>query len=179
MLAPVRMAFLTTLVSIFSLGHLNSLSLMFTVVDPSQSSALRQRLERLTPESVRQWGTPTPPEMLRHLFDSFQAVTGARGASARDSWASRTIFKWLALYVRLPWPKGYPTLPELDPKRGGSSPGDFAADKNALATWIRRVGESPRSVAWTRHPGFGELSRWEWARWSYLHVDHHLRQFGL
>ena len=117
--------------------------------------------------------------MLRHLIDSFQAVTGARVASARESWSSRVIFKVLALYVPLPWPKGVPTRPELDPKRGGSRPGDFTRDRAELAEWIRRVGATPQSVTWVRHPGFGQLSEWEWARWGYLHVDHHLRQFGL
>lgn len=28
------------------------------------------------------------------------------------------------------------------------------------------------------HPIFGRLSRAAWLRWAYLHMDHHLRQFG-
>jgi hypothetical protein len=29
-----------------------------------------------------------------------------------------------------------------------------------------------------RHPIFGELTDSERMRWGYLHMDHHLRQFG-
>ena len=28
------------------------------------------------------------------------------------------------------------------------------------------------------HPVLGRLTRRQWMRWSYLHTDHHLRQFG-
>ena len=59
--------------------------------------------------------------MQRHLIDSVRAVTGARVASARESWTSRVILKFFALYVPLPWPKGFPTRPELDPRRGGGT----------------------------------------------------------
>ena len=46
-------------------------------------SSLLARLERLTPDASRRGGgTLAAPEMLRHLIDSFQAVTGARVAQA-------------------------------------------------------------------------------------------------
>jgi len=28
------------------------------------------------------------------------------------------------------------------------------------------------------HPIFGPMSRSDWLRWAYLHMDHHLRQFN-
>jgi hypothetical protein len=28
------------------------------------------------------------------------------------------------------------------------------------------------------HPIFGPMSKADWLRWGYLHMDHHLRQFG-
>jgi hypothetical protein len=28
------------------------------------------------------------------------------------------------------------------------------------------------------HPVFGPMTRVDWLRWGYLHVDHHLRQFS-
>ena len=30
-----------------------------------------------------------------------------------------------------------------------------------------------------RHPMFGDLTRGEWGRWGYRHMDHHLTQFGV
>jgi hypothetical protein len=29
------------------------------------------------------------------------------------------------------------------------------------------------------HPIFGAMAKEEWHRWGYLHLDHHLRQFGV
>jgi len=35
-----------------------------------------------------------------------------------------------------------------------------------------------RSFDWQPHPRLGRMSEREWLRWGYLHMDHHLRQFG-
>ena len=135
------------------------------------------RLARLQPTSARRWGTMSPHEMVVHLSDSFLAVMGERHASRIDTWFSRTVMKWVALRTPLPWPPGVPTRPEVDPKRGGSRPGEFEQDRAALAALIRRFIR-PDTVC-QPHPAFGQLSRTELLLWGYGHVDHHLRQFGL
>jgi len=90
----------------------------------------------------------------------------------------RTVVKWIALYAPLPWPSGIMTRPEIEQGVGGTCPGDFAADVDDLArlidTFVRDALEAPCPP----HPIFGPLSEKAWLRWGYLHVDHHLRQFG-
>ncbi len=88
------------------------------------------------------------------------------------------MIKWLALYVPVPWPKGLRTLAQIDQARDGTRPSDFEQDRAELARFVERVaaGELPTEV---EHPYLGRLSAWEWRRWAYLHVDHHLRQFGV
>ena len=94
---------------------------MHLITNAAVYSSLLARLQRLTPDASRRGGgTLAAPEMQRHLIDSVRAVTGARVASARESWTSRVILKFFALYVPLPWPKGFPTRPELDPSGGGT-----------------------------------------------------------
>jgi hypothetical protein len=44
---------------------------------------------------------------------------------------------------------------------------------------IERLTSAERDFQWGRHPLFAEMSERDWMRWGYLHVDHHLRQFGL
>jgi len=34
------------------------------------------------------------------------------------------------------------------------------------------------SFGWPSHPILGGMSDAAWLRWGYLHMDHHLRQFG-
>ncbi|GAA4351206.1 hypothetical protein GCM10023185_09680 [Hymenobacter saemangeumensis] len=39
--------------------------------------------------------------------------------------------------------------------------------------------QRPASQPLAPHPGYGPLSRTQYGRFIYLHLDHHLRQFGL
>ncbi len=87
------------------------------------------------------------------------------------------MIRFLALTLPLRWPKSVPTLPEVDQERGGTPPGEFRADVErllaAMDDFIERLDEKSME-----HPAFGRLSRGEWGRWGFRHVDHHLRQFG-
>jgi hypothetical protein len=40
------------------------------------------------------------------------------------------------------------------------------------------ITAQPRTFEWHTHPLLGTMSNAAWLRWGYLHVDHHLRQFG-
>jgi len=119
----------------------------------------------------------TSHEMLCHLADSFSAVLGERPASSAETWLSRSVVKWIALHTSLPWPRGVPTRPEIDPQRSGTKPLEFERDRTKVVEFIRRFAlPDTRCV---RHPAFGVMTREEWLLWGYGHVDHHLRQFGL
>ena len=143
---------------------------------PATVEDLVSRLGRLTPTSTRHWGTMTPHEMLCHLGDSFAAVTGGREASSADTWMSRHVLRLIALHTPLPWPKGVPTRPEVNPKLAGTKPADFERDRQAVIEHVRRFpGPDTRCG---RHPIFGTMTRDEWLIWAFRHVDHHLRQFG-
>jgi hypothetical protein len=50
-------------------------------------------------------------------------------------------------------------------------------DVGALIAACDRFLAARAELARRPHFLFGRLS--EWARWGYLHMDHHLRQFGL
>jgi hypothetical protein len=41
------------------------------------------------------------------------------------------------------------------------------------------VASAQKDFQWDRHPLFDAMSERDWMRWGYLHVDHHLRQFGV
>ena len=98
--------------------------------------------------------------------------------SHSTSLLQRTIVKWIALYVPLAWPAGIPTRPEIDQELGGTKPVDFAQDVAQLEALLEYITTQPRAFDWQLHPIFGEMSESACLRWGYLHVDHHLRQFG-
>jgi hypothetical protein len=70
-------------------------------------------------------------------------------------------------------------MPENDQERGGTPPEDFRRDVEGLAAMIERLTRAQKDFQWRRHPLFDEMSERDWLRWGYLHVDHHLRQFGV
>jgi hypothetical protein len=150
-----------------------------TLAKPLDKAEIVERLRRVRPHTSRRWGTMSAHQMICHLADAFRMAIGERPVSERTHLLNRTIVKWAALYLPVPWPRGIPTRPEIDPCRGGTGPGEFTADLTELERLLERVTVRPRTFEWRAHPTFGSLSESAWLRWGYLHMDHHLRQFGL
>jgi hypothetical protein len=119
-------------------------------------------------------------QMVCHVSDAFRMGRGDLAVSEGSYPVPRVVVKWFALYVPLPWPPGrISTRPELDQACGaGTRPADFAKDVAALAALVEQV--TAASHRWhPHHPTFGAMSERAWLRWGYLHMDHHLRQFGV
>lgn len=142
----------------------------------SQLDDLVTRLGRVEPETARRWGTLSSHEMLCHLSDAFLVTLGERPVILSDTWFSRTLVKWVAIHTSLPWPRGVPTSPEVDPHRRGTQPDVFDRDRQRVIELLLRFARP--DTQYSRHPAFGPMTRAEWLAWGFAHVDHHLRQFG-
>lgn len=151
---------------------------MNTLARERDRDELLQRLRLLRPDSVRRWGRMSVHQMVCHLIDSFRMATGEKPVTCTPGLHQRTVIKWIAIYLPLQWPRGITTAPEVDQEIGGTPPADFARDLVELEALVKGVA-ARRGASWPLHPIFGRMSEREWLRWSYLHVDHHLRQFGL
>ena len=149
-----------------------------TLVDPAQRAALVARLQRLAPESPRQWGRITAHQAVCHLSDSFRSMMSPTAISSVATPFSRTVIKWIALHAPMTWPHGVKTRPEVDQEIGGTEPVDFAHDRRRLEALIEQFA-ARRDDDFQPHPMFGPLTTGEWQRWGWLHTDHHLRQFGV
>jgi hypothetical protein len=89
----------------------------------------------------------------------------------------RRIQRFGAFTLPIAWPKGVPTSPRVDAEKEGTPPGDFDADVAELKKLLRRFVETEGRTL-EPHYVWGRMSRGEWGRYGYRHVDHHLRQFG-
>lgn len=136
------------------------------------------RLEKVKHNNKRMWGKMTPHQMICHLNDSFKGVIGEKPVTLKVNILGKTVVKYLALYVPIPWPKGIQTMPEIDQEKGGTPPKEFEKDHKELKSFIERVTKEKKDFTWKQHPIFGEMTEQDWQRWAYLHIDHHLRQFG-
>ena len=152
---------------------------MKSMARASDKAEIVRRLKAVRAECPRRWGRMSAHQMVCHLSDAFRHVTQQKQASAATSVLQATLIKWLALYAPLRWPRDVPTRPEMDQEFGGTTPGDFAADLAELESLLEIVTTWNKDYEWPSHPIFGRMSEAAWMRWAYLHMDHHLRQFGL
>jgi len=162
---------------------------MKTLARHKDQAEILERLRRVSPQSVARWGRMSAHQMICHLYDAVRMAMGEQPVTPATGVLQRTLVKWIALYVPLPWPGGrIRTSPEIQQPiggdggdgrdGGGTAPTDFASDVARLLELLDRVTATPRTFEWAPHPIFGMMSEAAWLRWSYLHLDHHLRQFG-
>jgi hypothetical protein len=118
-------------------------------------------------------------QMVCHLCDAFLAVMGEKPVRLPRGLNLWPLMKPWVLYAPIKWPPGVATRPEIDQELGGTPPAEFAADVRRLLAVVDKFTADPREFAFLPHPMFGEMSEKDWMRWGYLHMDHHLRQFGV
>ena len=151
---------------------------MKTLARPQDKAEILRRLTNLGPRSARRWGRMSPHQMVCHVADAFRMCLGETPTSRRGGLVHRTLVKWIALYAPLRWPAGILTAPEINQELAGTRPAEFAADVARLEALVELVTAARGHSDWPLHPVFGRMSGAAWLRWGYLHMDHHLRQFG-
>jgi len=149
---------------------------MKTLSNASDQSELLHRLTSVHPDSQAHWGMMSAHQMVCHLSDSFRAALGEKDVSPSTTFFKRTLLKWAALWLPVPWPHGFKTRPEMDQRQGGTLPTEFASDLERLRNLFARF--CAFKGVFVPHAILGPMSRAERMRHAYLHIDHHLRQFG-
>jgi hypothetical protein len=153
---------------------------MKTLASDRDQHEILRRLKQVRPDTTRRWGRMTAPQMICHLSDSYRVVMGLKPVTPTSGFLERTVIKWIALYAPLKWPVGIKTRPEVDQEGGEATcPKDFTADVADLETLVGIFTSQQGSADWPGHPIFGPMSKRDWLRWGYLHMDHHFRQFGV
>jgi Protein of unknown function (DUF1569) len=135
------------------------------------------RVDKLTPRSRALWGKMTVNTMLCHATDYFRMMSGDIPTKRRHSYLYQNFMKWWILRLQK-LPRSMPTVLEIDPKNSPATPPtDFANDRFLLKKMLLNF-TILREADLVSHPRFGKLNKTEFGRLSYLHLDHHLRQFG-
>jgi len=149
---------------------------MHDLFDAASRREILDRLDRLTPDSPRQWGKMTPAQMLAHCANALEVANGDQ--PKKQIFIGR-LFGPLVRKKFLgeaPFPHNSPT----DPTFVIQDARDFAAEKARLQSLIGRFVElGPENAGKCVHSFFGRLSGAEWGRLMGKHLDHHLRQFAV
>ncbi len=149
---------------------------MKTIFDTETQGELLERLDKLNPDTERQWGKMSPSQMMEHSARALEMATGQSPMQqAFIGKAIGWIFKGSFLGEK-PFPQNSPTGPTLIIK---DDP-DFEQTRTRLADLINDFhGLGELGTDGNIHGFFGPLSGKQWGETQYKHLDHHLRQFGL
>lgn len=141
------------------------------------AETLKGRIQNLTPDARRRFGSMSLPEMLAHLEQTLKVSLGEVQAPDESNWFVRYIAGPLAFHV-LPWPRGKLKTADimLVPPEG-----EVEELKQRVCDGIDRFIE-----VFEKEPGrkavsplLGPLTMKQWALVHGRHIPHHLEQFGV
>ena len=149
---------------------------MKNLFEPATTEEVKQRMARLKPDSERQWGKMRPAQALAHCSVGMEVSVGLKFPSRNliGRLIGRRVLK--TFLAGKPFPRNSPT----DKSYVVKDERDFSVERQRLLELIDRfAGEGPAGCTNHPHSFFGHLTPQEWAALNYLHLDHHLRQFGV
>ncbi len=146
---------------------------MKSLFDKENFDEINRRLNTLTPSSPRQWGKMDVAQMLAHLQQPLEVALGKR--TIKGSFFMNLILPLFkkTLWDEKPWKKGIPTDPTYITT---TEPRDFQQEKAKLLALINQFNEAALSDK--KHPVFGFMTKEQWSKSGWKHIDHHLKQFG-
>ena len=142
--------------------------------DPAVKQEITDRINILTATTQHQWGKMDVAQMLAHVQIPMGVALGTN--SVRGNWLMKLILPLFKknLYDEKPWKQGLPTDQSFI-MTGQSR--DFDKEKNQLLDKINGFSES--NMINEKHPVFGKLTKEQWSKATWKHIDHHLKQFGV
>lgn len=141
--------------------------------EPSRRRIL-ERIDRLSPDPPRHWGTMDPDLLLQHMARGLRRALGEIPSTSPPEGLGTALRRFLFVHV-LPWPKG-----KIKSPAGAfdMQPGEWVANRQELMDLIERFAKTPADQLGQVHPVMGRMSCRDWDVLMYRHLDHHLRQFG-
>ncbi len=149
---------------------------MSNILLESSAHAIKTRINQLQLNNQRQWGKLTIDQMLPHLVDQIRMATGDLPVPDKGNFFTKHILKHLIL-AKKEMPKNIVGGARFVESNPTPSVDQLIPLKLKVTAWIDRfVGLDATSVH--PHPVFGKMTKQQWGRLVYQHMDHHLRQFG-
>lgn len=122
------------------------------------------------------WGKMTATEMLLHCNLANTQILEEHMAYEAPTLKQRLV-KTLSLYLVPAFPKNLRGAERNDTK-GHICDCEFDHQLAAFLTIIQRFPTHPNPITLS-HPAFGPLTQRQWGLAAWMHMDHHLRQFGV
>ena len=151
---------------------------MKNILESAHRDEVIARIEKLSPNDSPLWGKMNVGEMICHLSDQVRMSLGEIKTEYVGNKFLEMVIKQLIL-LGLPAPKGkVETVKELKQGVGGTKPQNFDDDKNMLISKIEEFNNVFPANKKLCHPAFGYMTKKQWGRLIFTHLDHHLKQFN-
>ena len=136
----------------------------------------RRRVESVTLNSRRKWGTMEVDQMLHHLNLACGGSQCFYDLPDESYLISRTLFKWILVdwYSEQPVGLRLPTGFKIPHAQRF----EFADEKAQLLKILEADWNARTAHQWKPHPMFGRMSPTEWGKLLQIHLDYHLKQFA-
>lgn len=141
--------------------------------EPTVKQDIIDRINKLTPESKALWGKMNVGQMLAHCQMPIGVAFGEH--QLKGSFILKLIgplFKSV-LYNEKPYKRSLPT----DKSFIMTESKDFEKERNKLLQMVSQFSET--KMINEKHPAFGRLTKEQWSKATWKHLDHHLQQFAV
>lgn len=142
------------------------------------SDGIITRINNLTSETQRKWGTMSASQMLAHCCVTYEYIYEP-GKYPKAGFMIGLILKTVvkkAVTNEKPYKHNLRTGPDFLVKDDKN----FDFEKNRLIDFITRVQQEGEANFDGRiSHSFGKLNKEQWNNMFYKHLDHHLSQFGV
>ncbi|GEO11418.1 DUF1569 domain-containing protein [Segetibacter aerophilus] len=149
---------------------------MKNLFQPEALEEIKQRMQKLQPNTERLWGKMEVAQMLAHCSAAMEVAVGDKHPPR--IFIGRLIGPFIKSVFtnEKPLRKSTPTDKSflvIDQR-------NFEKEKSRLLELVERFSKGgPQKVTTHPHSSFGKLTPVEWSTGMYKHLDHHLRQFGV
>jgi len=142
--------------------------------EPAVKQEIIERINKLNSNTSGQWGKMNVSQMLAHVQMPIKIAYGTH--QPKGSFLLRLIgplFK-SKLWDDVPYKHSLPTDPTfvmtgLDK--------EFEKEKATLLDLVNQFNED--KLKGDKHPVFGKMTKENWSKATWKHLDHHLQQFGV
>jgi hypothetical protein len=145
-----------------------------SVFQSNHYESLVTRINSLTPATERSWGKMDVAQMMAHVSIPLEVGLGKLVLPPEFSWPLNILVKWFVLSKdafkpNMPTAK---TFVVADARQ-------FDHERQRLLINLNEAFRRGQAGGpWARHNIFGRLTNRQWGILTYMHLDHHLKQFG-
>ena len=151
---------------------------MEDVFNSKEAQNYIDRINKLSPETNRIWGTMNVDQMLAHCNVTYEMVFEPQKHKAPGGIAKFILKNFVKSKVvgEKSYSKNSPTSPQF--KINGNQ--DFDLEKKRLIGFIQKTQQLGREAFDGKESfSFGKLKAQEWNNMFAKHLNHHLEQFGV